>query len=86
MEAALRTVYEIVTGRDLPFDNLHVEPIAGLEGVKEATVKIEGAKPDWAFLEGVDVKVAVAHGLGNAQKLIDAGRRTARPSITSSKS
>ena len=34
-------------------------------------MKIEGAKGDWAFLEGVDVKVAVAHGLGNAQKVID---------------
>ncbi len=36
-----------------------------------ATVKIEGAKGDWAFLEGVDVKVGVAHGLGNAQKAVD---------------
>ena len=26
MEAALRTVYEIVTGRQLPFENLHVAP------------------------------------------------------------
>jgi len=71
MEAALRTVWEIVTETPFPFPNLHVEPIEGLEGVKTATVKIEGAKGDWAFLEGVDVKVAVAHGLGNAQKAID---------------
>ena len=71
MEAALRTVYEIVTGRQLPFDNLHVAPVAGLEGVKEAAIKIEGTVRDWAFLEGVTVKVAVAHGLGNARLLIE---------------
>ncbi|MFI5368887.1 MAG: NADH-dependent [FeFe] hydrogenase, group A6 [Spirochaetia bacterium] len=71
MEAALRTVYEIVTGRQLPFENLHIAPIAGLAGVKEAAVKIEGTVPDWSFLEGVTVKVAVAHGLGNARLLIE---------------
>jgi NADP-reducing hydrogenase subunit HndD len=71
MEAALRTVYEIVTGRELPFANLHVTPITGLQGVKEAAVKIEGTVPDWSFLEGVTVKVAVAHGLGNARLLIE---------------
>ena len=27
MEAALRTVYEVVTGKELPFDKLHVAPI-----------------------------------------------------------
>ena len=71
MEAALRTAYEIVTQQPFPFPNLHVAPIEGLEGVKEASVKIEGAKGDWAFLEGAELKVAVAHGLANAQKVID---------------
>jgi NADP-reducing hydrogenase subunit HndD len=71
MEAALRTVYEIVTGRELPFENLHVKPIAGLQGIKEASVKIENTASDWSFLEGVTVKVAVAHGLGNARMLIE---------------
>ncbi len=33
---------------------------------------IVGALPEWSFLEGVTVKVAVAHTLGNAQKVIDA--------------
>ncbi|HRU07512.1 MAG TPA: [FeFe] hydrogenase, group A, partial [Candidatus Brocadiia bacterium] len=74
MEAALRTAWEIVTGKPLPFDNLHVKPIAGLEGVKEASVTIQGAKPEWSFLEGVTAKVAVAHGLGNARKVIEAVR------------
>jgi NADP-reducing hydrogenase subunit HndD len=71
MEAALRTAYELVTGRPLPFPNLHVTPIMGLEGVKEAALKIEGALPEWSFLEGVTLKVAVAHGLGNARKVIE---------------
>ncbi len=70
MEAALRTAYEIVTGRELPFGNLHVTPVAGLDGVKEASIKIEGAAPDWSFLEGVTMNVAVAHGLANARKVI----------------
>ena len=42
MEAAMRTAYEFVTGRELPLDGLHVAPIAGLEGVKEASLTIEG--------------------------------------------
>ncbi len=71
MEAALRTVYEIVTGEPLPFKNLHVKPIAGLEGVKEAELTIPKAVPEWKFLEGVTVRVAVAHGLGNARKVIE---------------
>jgi len=72
MEAALRTAYEIVTGRELPMPNLHVVPLEGLSGIKEASLKIEGALPYWEFLEGVTLNVAVAHGLGNAQKLITA--------------
>jgi len=72
MEAALRTVYEVVTGRPLPAENLHVNSIEGLSGVKEAAIPIEGTLPDWRFLEGVTVKVAVAHGLGNAQRVIGA--------------
>jgi iron-only hydrogenase group A len=71
MEAALRTVHELITGKVLPFDNLHVTPIAGLEGVKEASLTVKGAVPEWSFLEGVTVNVAVAHGLGNARALIE---------------
>ncbi|HNR30650.1 MAG TPA: NADH-dependent [FeFe] hydrogenase, group A6 [Candidatus Hydrogenedentes bacterium] len=71
MEAALRTVYEIVTGKPFPFEDLHVKPIAGLEGIKEAAVTIEETTPEWAFLKGVTVRTAVAHGLGNARQLIE---------------
>lgn len=67
MEAALRTAYEVITGRELPCPKLHVAPIMGLEGIKEAALKIEGCKPEFAFLEGVEVKVMVAHGLKNAR-------------------
>jgi iron-only hydrogenase group A len=71
MEAALRTVYEIVTGKPFPFENLHVKPIGGLEGVKEASVTFTETVPEWSFLKGVTANVAVAHGLGNARKVIE---------------
>lgn len=69
MEAAIRTVYEVVTGRELPMDGLHVAPVQGLDGLKEASLTFENCVPDWSFLEGVTAKVAVAHGLKNAQKV-----------------
>jgi len=72
MEAALRTAYEIVTGREVPFTNLNIVPVRGMEGVKEASVKIEGCVPEWSFLEGVELKVAIAHGLANAKKVMEA--------------
>ncbi len=71
MEAAVRTAYEIVTGRELPLENLHIQPIAGLEGVKKASLKFEGCVSEWSFLEGVELKVGVAHGLSNAKKIIE---------------
>lgn len=71
MEAALRTAYELVTGRELPFENLHVSPVAGLEGIKEAEITLEGTRPEWSFLEGVTAKIAVVHTLSNARKLIE---------------
>lgn len=70
MEAALRTAYEIVTGREIPFKNLNINPVRGMEGVKEASLKIEGCLDDWKFLEGAELKVAIAHGLVNANKLM----------------
>jgi len=70
MEAALRTAYEIITGREVPFTNLNIKPVRGLEGVKEASIKIKNVKPEWDFLEGVELNVAIAHGLANAKKLM----------------
>jgi len=72
MEAALRTAYELVTGREVPFENLNISPVRGMDGVKEASVKIEKPLPEWSFLEGVELKCAVAHGLVNAKKVMDA--------------
>jgi NADP-reducing hydrogenase subunit HndD len=59
MEAALRTVADIVEGKDL--DKFDYEEVRGLEGVREATIKIDG----------MDIKVAIANGTGNAKKLLD---------------
>ena len=59
MEAALRTAYELITGEEL--QKLEFEEIRGEKGIKKATVKI-GDK---------DVKVAVAHGLKNARKIME---------------
>jgi NADH-quinone oxidoreductase subunit G/NADP-reducing hydrogenase subunit HndD len=70
MEAALRTVYELVTGRELPFDKLHISPIMGLERIKAAELKIEKTLADYAFLEGVTLKVAVTSGLKGANELM----------------
>jgi NADP-reducing hydrogenase subunit HndD len=71
MEAALRTVYEIVTGREVPFTNLDIIPVRGMEGIREATIKLERCVDAWKFLEGVELKVAVAHGLKNARLIMD---------------
>ncbi|HBR28144.1 MAG TPA: ferredoxin [Firmicutes bacterium] len=59
MEAALRTVYEVVTKETLP--SLDFTAVRGIEGIKEAEVDLKGTK----------VKVAVANGLGNAKKMMD---------------
>ncbi len=72
MEAALRTAYEIVTGREVPFENLDITPVRGMEGVREASIKIEKPLEAWSFLDGVELKCAVAHGLVNAKKVMDA--------------
>jgi NADH-quinone oxidoreductase subunit G/[NiFe] hydrogenase diaphorase moiety small subunit/NADP-reducing hydrogenase subunit HndD len=71
MEAALRTAYELVTGRDVPFKNLNITPVRGMEGIREASIKIEKPLPEWEFLDGVELKCAVAHGLVNAKKVMD---------------
>ncbi len=59
MEAALRTVAEVVTGKELP--SLDFTEVRGLEGIKEAEYDLAGTK----------VKVAVASGLANARKIME---------------
>ena len=79
MEAALRTAYEIVTGREVPFGNLNITPVRGMDGIKEATIKIEGCVEAWKFLEGAELKVAIAHGLVNANKIMSMARAGKAP-------
>ncbi|QUI22835.1 iron hydrogenase small subunit [Vallitalea pronyensis] len=70
MEAAIRTVFEIITGTELPFENLHVKPIMGLSSIKEGELFIEKATDDYKAFEGQTVKVAVASGLTSARLLL----------------
>jgi len=70
MEAALRTVYEVVTGRELPFEDLHVAPLVGFDRVKEAAITITDPKEAYQFLKDVTVKVAVTSGLKGANQLM----------------
>lgn len=71
MEAALRTVYELVTGREVPFKNLVIEPCRGFEGIKQASVKLEKCVEKYNWLEGVELKFIVAHGTANAKKVME---------------
>jgi NADP-reducing hydrogenase subunit HndD len=71
MEAALRTAYAIITGRNVPFEHLNITPVRGHEGVRSASLKIEECLPEWGFLEGIELKVGVAHGLKNARIIMD---------------
>ncbi len=59
MEAALRTVADILEGKDL--DNIEYTAVRGIEGVKEASVTIAGK----------EIKLAVANGTGNAKILME---------------
>lgn len=63
MEAALRTAYELITGTTL--EDVNFTAVRGMEGIKEATVKIGD----------LDVKVAVCSSTGKASELLDAVKR-----------
>lgn len=69
LEAALRTVYNILTGKDLEGDAINFKQVRGLQGIKEATISIP--------LDGktLDVNVAVSSGLGNARILLEKIRK-----------
>jgi len=71
MEAALRTVYELVTGRDLPFDKLRVTPIESHNQIKKAELKFENVLPGYEFLEGFTAKVAVTSGFAGAEIIME---------------
>jgi iron-only hydrogenase group A len=58
MEAALRTAYYFITGKDL--GKVEFDSVRGLKGVKETEIDIEGKK----------IRIAVAHGLGNVEYVL----------------
>ncbi|MBQ0093516.1 MAG: [FeFe] hydrogenase, group A [Bacteroidales bacterium] len=59
MEAALRTAYELHTGKTL--GKVDFTEVRGLEGIRKASVD----------MDGFELKVGIAHGLGNARKLLE---------------
>ncbi len=84
MEAALRTVIELVTGKPVEnfYDHAEIVPLRGFESVRMVEVKIPeevGVVPDlislrvpnWEWIEGATLKVGVAHGTANAHKVME---------------
>lgn len=59
MEAALRTAYELYTGK--PLENVDFQEVRGLENIKKATIDLNGTK----------LNIGITHGLGNARKLLN---------------
>ena len=59
IEAAVRTAYEIHTGKKL--SRFDFEELRGMEGVRQATIDFDG----------LALNIGIAHGLGNARKLLD---------------
>ena len=84
MEAALRTVIELVTGAKVEslFENANITPVRGFDGVRYVELPLPEVAPDvipllahlipsWDFLKGATLKVAVAHGTANAKKVME---------------
>jgi iron-only hydrogenase group A len=83
MEAALRTVLELVTGDKVEnlFDHANITPVRGFEGIKYAEVPftkvgpvpeiLKNLIPNWDWLKGATLKVAVVHGTANAKKVME---------------
>jgi iron-only hydrogenase group A len=83
MEAALRTVIELVCGikvEDL-YDHGDIIPVRGFEGVKYAEITVPDVGPvpeilsglvdSWDWLKGATLKVGVCHGTANARKVLE---------------
>jgi NADP-reducing hydrogenase subunit HndD len=63
MEAAIRTAYELLTGETLM--DIEIGDLRGFKGIKEGKL----------VMDGKEIRVAVAHGLGNASELLDIVRK-----------
>ena len=61
MEAALRTAYELITGKEAPAPLLDLQPVRGYEGIREASL----------YVDGLTVNVAVVYGTANVRKMIE---------------
>ena len=61
MEAALRTAYTFITGQQPPADLLDLQPVRGYDGIREASLDIQGTT----------VNVAVVYGTANVRKMIE---------------
>ncbi len=59
MEAAIRTAYNMITGKEL--EKLEFEQIRGFDGIKELSLN----------LNGLDLNFAVVNGIGNVAKVLD---------------
>ena len=66
LEAALRTAYNFINGKDLTDDAINFRAVRGLDGVKEAKVEVA---------PGLILSVAACSGLGNARKVLDMVRK-----------
>ena len=66
LEAACRSVYYMLNGKNLEGDAINFRAVRGLDGIKEATVQIAPGK---------SINVAVCSGLGNARKVLDMVRQ-----------
>lgn len=66
LEAACRSVYFMLNGKNLEGDAINFRAVRGLDGVKEATVQIAPGK---------SINVAVCSGLGNARKVLEKVRQ-----------
>jgi iron only hydrogenase large subunit-like protein len=83
MEAALRTVLEMVTGAKVEtiYEHGDIIPVRGFDGVRYAEITIGAVGPvpdllkhlvpDWKWLKGATLKVAVAHGTANAKRVME---------------
>ena len=61
MEAALRTAYELITGKEAPAPLLDLQPVRGYEGIREASLDVDG----------LTVNVAVVYGTANVRQMIE---------------
>lgn len=84
MEAALRTVIELVSGKKVEnlYEHADIIPVRGFDGIRHAELRIpdevgpvpgliKHLVPDWDWLRGATLRVGVAHGTANAKRVME---------------